>query len=59
MTLLQNLESRLACALETALGEATPPNITAAADLRFGDYQSNSAMVLAKRKKTNPRALAQ
>ena len=59
MTLLQNLESRLACALETALAEATPPNITAAADLRFGDYQSNSAMVLAKRKKTNPRALAQ
>ncbi|MDE0836396.1 MAG: arginine--tRNA ligase [Akkermansiaceae bacterium] len=59
MTLLQNLESRLARALETTLGEATPPNITAAADLRFGDYQSNSAMVLAKRKKTNPRALAQ
>ena len=59
MTHLQNLESRLACALENALGEATTPNITAAADLRFGDYQSNSAMVLAKRKKTNPRALAQ
>jgi arginyl-tRNA synthetase len=59
MTLLQNLESRLARALETVLGEPTPPNIAAAADLRFGDYQSNSAMVLAKQRKTNPRALAQ
>ncbi len=59
MTLLQNLESRLASALENVLGEATPANIAAAADLRFGDYQSNSAMVLAKQRKTNPRALAQ
>jgi len=59
MTLLQNLESRLARALETVIGEPTPPNIAAAADLRFGDYQSNSAMVLAKQRKTNPRALAQ
>jgi arginyl-tRNA synthetase len=59
MTLLQNLESRLAAALQAALGETTAPNIEPAADLRFGDYQSNSAMVLAKRQKTNPRALAQ
>jgi arginyl-tRNA synthetase len=29
------------------------------ADLRFGDYQSNAAMVLAKQRKTNPRTLAQ
>ncbi|HSG35476.1 MAG TPA: arginine--tRNA ligase, partial [Sphingomonadaceae bacterium] len=41
------------------LGEAAAPNIEPAADLRFGDYQSNSAMVLAKKRKTNPRALAQ
>jgi arginyl-tRNA synthetase len=33
--------------------------MTPAADLRFGDYQSNSAMVLAKKQKTNPRALAE
>ena len=59
MTLLQNLESRLSAALEKVLGEPTSPNIAAAADLRFGDYQSNSAMVLAKKQKTNPRALAQ
>jgi arginyl-tRNA synthetase len=59
MTLLQNLEARLSRALESVLGEPTAPNIAAAADLRFGDYQSNSAMVLAKKQKTNPRALAQ
>jgi arginyl-tRNA synthetase len=59
MTLLQNLQSRLASALEAVLGEAIPANIEPAADLRFGDYQSNSAMVLAKKQKTNPRALAQ
>ena len=32
--------------------------VDASADLRFGDYQSNAAMVLAKRLKTNPRELA-
>lgn len=56
MTLLQNLESRLAIALKAVLGEEIAPNLMAAADLRFGDYQSNSAMVLAKRMKSNPRA---
>jgi arginyl-tRNA synthetase len=59
MTLLQNLESRLSCALEAVLGEPSAANITPAADLRFGDYQSNSAMVIAKKQKTNPRALAE
>ncbi len=32
--------------------------VTAAADTRFGDYQSNVAMALAKQRRTNPRALA-
>jgi arginyl-tRNA synthetase len=59
MTLLQELESRLAAALTTTLGEPTTAAVTAAADLRFGDYQSNAAMVLAKQQKKNPRALAQ
>jgi arginyl-tRNA synthetase len=59
MTLLQNLESRLSRALENVLGEPCVANLTPAADLRFGDYQSNSAMVLAKKQKTNPRALAE
>jgi len=59
MTLLQNLESRLSRALENVIGEPYAANMTPAADLRFGDYQSNSAMVLAKKQKTNPRALAE
>jgi arginyl-tRNA synthetase len=59
MTILQDLESRLAAALVTTLGEPASAAVTAAADLRFGDYQTNAAMVLAKQRKTNPRALAQ
>jgi arginyl-tRNA synthetase len=59
MTILQELESRLAAALTTVLGEPASAAVTPAADLRFGDYQSNAAMVLAKQRKTNPRALAQ
>jgi arginyl-tRNA synthetase len=59
MTLLQELERRLQSALSAVLGEPATAAVTAAADLRFGDYQSNAAMVLAKQRKANPRALAQ
>lgn len=59
MTLLQQLENRFATALELVLGEPTAAPVTPAADLRFGDYQSNAAMVLAKQRKTNPRAFAE
>ncbi len=59
MTILQQLEARLAAALNTTLGETLNAGVTAAADLRFGDYQSNAAMVLAKQRGKNPRALAQ
>ena len=59
MTVLQELESRLATALIFVLGEPATASVTSTADLRFGDYQSNAAMVLAKQRKTNPRALAQ
>lgn len=34
-------------------------SVTPAADTRFGDYQTNAAMALAKERKANPRALAQ
>jgi arginyl-tRNA synthetase len=43
----------VACGLPPERGE-----VTAAADTRFGDYQANAAMVLAKEAKTNPRVLA-
>ena len=40
------------------LPEGFQVQVESAADLRFGDYQSNAAMVLAKRLRTNPRELA-
>jgi arginyl-tRNA synthetase len=43
----------VACDLPPERGE-----VTAAADTRFGDYQANVAMVLAKQAKANPRELA-
>lgn len=62
MTLAETLRERLrvgfaACGVE---GEALDRvAVTQAADLRFGDYQSNAAMILAKAAKQNPRALAE
>lgn len=57
------LEEKLSGALKTVLGDSLPSefraSVTPSADLRFGDYQSNAAMVLAKQCRTNPRALAQ
>ena len=59
--MIQNLENALNSALETLqleLPENFHAQVDAAADLRFGDYQANTAMVLAKRLKMNPRQLA-
>lgn len=52
--LTQRLKAALAaCGLPAERGE-----VVAAADTRFGDYQANAAMVLAKEAKRNPRELA-
>lgn len=59
MTLLQQIEAALVRAFEKVLGETVDPLVGAANDLRFGDYQSNAAMALAKQRRTNPRALAE
>ncbi len=56
------LTSRLQAAFTAArieLPESFTPNVVIASDTRYGDYQSNAAMVLAKQLKANPRALAQ
>ncbi len=56
------LTSRLQAAFTAAgidLPEGFTPGIVIASDTRFGDYQSNAAMILAKQLKTNPRALAE
>ncbi|MDB6135094.1 MAG: arginyl-tRNA synthetase [Verrucomicrobiales bacterium] len=61
MTFLVLLQQRAAQAL-AASGHVLPDQfqvtVDPAADTRFGDYQTNAAMVLAKALKTNPRALA-
>ena len=63
MTIPAILEEKLSAALQVVLGESLPESfhasVSASADLRFGDYQSNVAMILAKQARTNPRALAQ
>ncbi len=52
------LSGRLRSALEAAGLDPARGEVTSAADTRFGDYQANAAMVLAKERKTNPRQLA-
>ena len=55
------LTSRLQAAFSAAgiiLPEGLDVAVALAADTRFGDYQSNAPMILAKQLKTNPRALA-
>lgn len=63
MTLLpQLLRKQLTLALgktDAAIPDGFQVAISLAKDARFGDYQSNSAMILAKRLKQNPRELAQ
>ena len=59
--MIQDLENALNAALEKLELELPADfraQVDAAADLRFGDYQANTAMVLAKRLGMNPRQLA-
>ncbi len=62
MTIPQSLAAKLSQALIDTLGDSLPagfqPSISASQDLRFGDYQSNVAMMLAKRLGKQPRELA-
>jgi arginyl-tRNA synthetase len=51
------LEERLRAALDALALDSTVAEVTPSADSRFGDYQSNAAMVLAKRERRNPREL--
>lgn len=57
MTISSLLESKVRAA--TASLGATEVKVQSANDTRFGDYQTNIAMVLAKQQKANPRQLAQ
>ncbi len=63
MTIPALLAEKLSDLIAAVAGDQLPagfyPAVTPSADLRFGDYQSNAAMVLAKQLKMNPRQLAQ
>src|SRR4026208_927176 len=58
---METFQEQLAKKMADALAKAGLPNagdLTQAADRRFGDYQSNAAMVLAKQRGENPREVA-
>jgi arginyl-tRNA synthetase len=61
LTIAAQLQAILARSL-AGLPEPVPSGFAAdvapSADARFGDYQTNAAMVLAKQRRANPRALA-
>ena len=59
---METFQSLLGRKLSAALAAAGLPDageVTPATDARFGDYQTNAALVLAKQRGENPRALAQ
>ena len=62
LTLTQQLTERLGEAIQKIQDSNVPekytPSVTAATDTRFGDYQSNAAMALAKNLGMPPRELA-
>lgn len=59
---MQTFQEILAARLSNALAKAGLPEIgdlTQATDSRFGDYQTNAALILGKQRGENPRAVAQ
>ena len=58
---MQTIQQILEAKLQAAVGDSggVLVNVQSAQDTRFGDYQSNVAMQLAKPRRENPRALAQ
>src|SRR5207244_5902818 len=59
---METFQSLLAKKLSEALAKAGLPTageLTPATDPRFGDYQTNAALVLGKQRGENPRALAE
>ena len=59
---METFQAQLARKLADALAAAGLPaagDITQATDSRFGDYQTNAALILAQQRGENPRALAQ
>ena len=56
---IEIISERIGQAIEKATGQSVPAIVTAATDAKFGDYQSNNALALAKQLKASPRQLAE
>jgi len=58
-TVTDTLEERISAAMAEVAGQKAPAIVRPATDAKFGDYQVNGVMALAKQIKTNPRKLAE
>ena len=59
-SIIEIISERISNAIEKATGlKNVPAIVTVATDPKFGDYQSNNALALAKQLKANPRQLAE
>jgi arginyl-tRNA synthetase len=58
MALQEDLQQRVVAALQVAGIDGSLAVVTPATDMRFGDFQTNAAMVAAKVMKRNPREVA-
>jgi len=59
-SVVEILDERVSAAMNEAAGQGScAALVTAATDAKFGDYQANGVMALAKQLKTNPRKLAE
>jgi arginyl-tRNA synthetase len=58
-TILSQLDAAFRAAIRSALGLDADPMLGVSQNEKFGDYQSNAAMGLAKQAKANPRQVAE
>src|SRR3954470_11108328 len=58
-SILVQLDAAFRSAIKQAFGEEADPLLTPSQNEKFGDYQSNAAMGLAKAQKANPRQVAE
>src|SRR5262249_36343121 len=58
-TILAQLDAKFREAIKAAVGIDADPILAVSQNDKFGDYQSNAAMGLAKQAKSNPRAVAE
>src|SRR5438876_12068702 len=58
-SILGQLDSAFRSAIRKAFGEEADPILAPSQNEKFGDYQSNAAMGLAKAQKANPRQVAE